>query len=80
MRIDEYVMFWNVFDISEFIDAEWKCYVMILKCFVSEIQVENLEKQLLEACASYHASQDLDACETHGTPGMFFQSLESHAS
>ena len=44
MRIDEYVMYWNVFDMSEFIDVEWKCYVMVLKCFVYEIQVENPKK------------------------------------
>ena len=37
-------MYWNVFDMSEFIDAERKFYVMVLKCFVYEIQVENPEK------------------------------------
>ena len=63
----------------ELIAAEWKCFEIVLKFFVKEFQVENPEKQLLEDCASYHASQNIDACETHGTPRVFFQSLESHA-
>ena len=44
MRIDEYMMYWNVFYMFEFINAEQKCYVMVLKCFKFEIQVENPEK------------------------------------
>ena len=53
---------------------------MFLKSFAKEIQVENPEKQSLEVGASYHASQVLDAYETHGSPGVFFQLLEIHAS
>ena len=53
---------------------------MFLQSFEIEIQVENPEKQSLEAGASYHASQVLDAWETHGSPGVFFQLLEIHAS
>ena len=53
---------------------------MFLKSFAKELQVENPEKQSLGAGASYHASQVLDACETHGSPGVFFQLLEIHAS
>ena len=53
---------------------------MFLKSFAKEFQVENSEKRSLEAGASYHASQVLNACETHGSPGVFFQLLEIHAS
>ena len=44
------------FDMFELIAAEWKCFEIVWKCFVKEFQVENPEKQLLEDCASYHAS------------------------
>ena len=68
------------FDMFEFIDVDQKCSEMFLKSFAKELHVENPEKRSLEADESYHASQVLDACETHGSLGVFFQLLEIHAS
>ena len=47
----ELIDMWSVrlcFVMFELIDAEWKCYEIVWKCFVTEFQVKKPEKQLLE--------------------------------